>query len=146
MDKKLHNFLNDAFKPYGNEAGVKEIKQELHANLSEKYADLKAGGMSDDDAYKATIDSLGDVSEIMEHMPRKDATTVKKEFKPNLSAAALRNADLAGTSLRDLDIKGSDLRGSDFSKADLTGTSFIGCDLTNVKFDGANLHGAELKG
>src|SRR5579862_9111404 len=68
MEDKLKQFLDEAFKPYGNFPARKDVEQELLANLLEKYNDLKASGKSEDEAYQATIDSFGDVTEIMEHV------------------------------------------------------------------------------
>src|SRR5687768_6556074 len=116
MEKKLQSHLDEAFKPYGNAAGVKEIKQELLANLQEKFADLKTDGMNDAEAFTTTIESIGDISEIMEQLPRD--RTERKVFKPNLSGTGLKGADLAGTTVRDLTVRGSDLKGANLSNAD----------------------------
>jgi len=41
MENKLQEFLDEAFKPYGNFPSRKDVEQELLANLTEKYQDLK---------------------------------------------------------------------------------------------------------
>jgi len=65
MDKKLSTYLDNAFKPYGDFPARDDVKQEMLGNLQEKFADLKAEGKTDDEAYQATIDTIGDISEIM---------------------------------------------------------------------------------
>src|SRR4051812_21520100 len=70
MNRKLEKYLNDAFKPYGEFPALNDVKQEMLSNLQEKYADLKAQGRSDEEAYRLTTESLGDIREIMEQLPR----------------------------------------------------------------------------
>src|SRR6185369_14559807 len=84
MDKKLEKYLDEAFKPYGDFPAKSDVKAELLGNLEEKYDDLKAGGKSDDEAYQATIDSVGDIAEIMEHVPHDPAPEPAPEGR-NLS-------------------------------------------------------------
>lgn len=69
MDQKLQSFLDAAFAPYGNFPSRSEVTKELLINLQDKYADLKRQGLTDDDAYQATVESFGDVTEIMEQVP-----------------------------------------------------------------------------
>ena len=42
---------------------------ELESNLLEKYADYKQQGLSDEEAYNRTVESFGNVDEIMEQVP-----------------------------------------------------------------------------
>ena len=90
MEKKLQQFLDEVFAPYGNFPARTEVTKELLANLVEKYHDLKQQGMSEDEAYQATIDSFGDVEEIMEQIPhteknpkikREDDASLRKTLK-----------------------------------------------------------------
>src|ERR1700742_5248266 len=83
MNHKLRQFLNDAFEPYGDFPARKDVEQELLANLTEKYDDLKAEGKSDDEAYELTTASFGDVSEIMEQVAH-DEQGFKTDGQQNL--------------------------------------------------------------
>jgi Arc/MetJ-type ribon-helix-helix transcriptional regulator len=69
MEDKLRQFLDKAFAPYGDFPSRSEVTKELLANLTEKYQDLKQQGMSDEEAYQTTVNSFGDVEEIMEQLP-----------------------------------------------------------------------------
>ena len=167
MNDKLKQFLDQAFKPYGNFPARKDVEQELLANLNEKYNDLKAEGKSDDEAYQLTVDSFGDVSEIMDqvahdHKPiekPKDKSwrevvvdSLKHPIRGNDSrfrAADLQSVDLADTQIPGSDFSmsalmgsnfdGADLRGSKFKAAALKGASFVGSDLTESHFDSSDL-------
>ena len=58
MEDKLQTFLDGAFAPYGNFPARDEVMTELHANLMEKLHDLKDQGKTDDEAYKAIVESF----------------------------------------------------------------------------------------
>lgn len=66
MEKKFIKFLDKTFAPYGNFPSRADVTNELLSNLLEKFEDFKKEGKSDDEAYQATIESFGDVEEIME--------------------------------------------------------------------------------
>src|SRR5580704_15620044 len=112
MEKKLQKYLDEAFAPYGNFPAREDVKQEMSANLQEKYADLKAEGKTDDEAYQATIDSVGDIAEIMEHVPHdgqsgsegvahgaSENTSASRQFR----SLSMPHSDLSGTSLQSAD-------------------------------------------
>ena len=110
MENKLKNYLEEAFKPYGDFPAHDDVVEELHANLVEKYNDNVAEGMNEHQAYRSTIESLGDVAEIMEQVtPDKNEKIAKGE--PLVKKA---------TSL---------LRSMYFKEADLSDSSLIGADL-----------------
>ena len=52
MEKKLQQFLDNAFAPYGDFPSKNDVTKELLANLQEKYSDLKKQGKNDDEAYQ----------------------------------------------------------------------------------------------
>ena len=90
MEEKLQHFLDNAFAPYGNFPGKTDIIKELLANLVEKYDDQKAQGKTDEEAFKATTESFGDITEIMGQLPHsqavgtsapEDKSNFKKTFK-----------------------------------------------------------------
>lgn len=45
-----------------------ELIEELSENLYQRYADLTAGGMSEEEAYKRAMEDLGDVSELLDYL------------------------------------------------------------------------------
>lgn len=65
MKQKLAAYLDAAFAPYSDEPSVQETKEELLSDLLEKFHELKSHGMSDEEAYTATVNSIGDISEII---------------------------------------------------------------------------------
>jgi len=163
MEKKLKTFLDDAFKPYGNFPSRDDVEQELLANLTDKYQDLKAQGKSDEEAYQATVDSFGDVAEFMGDAqaaaPYEDDTDgnsvgkilrgqfkLAKKSKSRFSWSELRESDLSDTNLAGEDFSTSSIEKSNFDRANLAGATFRGSSLNKSTFNGANLAGALFAG
>jgi BTB/POZ domain-containing protein KCTD9 len=143
MNEKLSRYLDELFAPYEDSSAIKDLKQELLHDLEEKFLELKSQGHDDDTAYQMTIDSIGDISEIMESISAKTKQLLQL-VRRNFSASDLRNADLTGVAVHDGKFDACDLRGTDFSGSDLTNSSFKFSDLNAVRFDGANLSGAKF--
>lgn len=155
MNDKLTQFLDDAFKPYGNFPARKDVQQELLANLTEKYNDLKADGHSDEEAYKLTTASFGDVAEIMEHLAPAESPRASKKrgLKHTLITAITHpiNGDpeasrFVATDLTDTDLAGTDLRGADFSMSALANVNFDTAAMHDTVFKAAALKGASFAG
>jgi len=155
MEKKLQAYLDNVFAPYGDFPARDEVKQELLANLKEKYADLKKQSLSDDEAYRATVESFGDVAEIMEQVSHTGDKQEKPE-EPSKVKAALHDylgigEDAHKSKFRYLPLVGVDLgeaslRGEDFTSSALMGAIFDKSDLTKAVFKSAALKGASFVG
>ncbi len=142
MNQKLATNLDAAFAPYSDEPSVQETKEELLSDLLEKFHELKAQGMSDEDAYEATVNSIGDVSEIIAGHNKE---RVRPTRKINVSSKKLLGSDLSGSDVHDGRFKYSALKGADFSSSDLSGSVFESTDLREATFDGSDLSNAEFK-
>lgn len=133
MNDKLKQFLDNAFMPYGNFPARKDVEQELLSNLTEKYNDLKADGKTDEEAYQLTIESFGDVSEIMEHVAhdtgasKEDGAQESRESIVDRIKNGFRSGDprFRATSITEADLSDSQLAGTDFSMSALMGQTLI---------------------
>ena len=65
MNEKLMKYLDGLFASHEDLKTLKDLKEELFNNLQEKMSDLKAQGHDDETAYQMTIDSIGDISELI---------------------------------------------------------------------------------
>lgn len=65
MENKLKAYVNDLFKELKQTESLQETKEELILNLTEKYNDLIQEGLSNEQAYKKVIASIGDVDELI---------------------------------------------------------------------------------
>lgn len=68
MINKLKNYVEKLFEGYKNTKKIKELKDELIANLIEKYNDLLAKGQTEKKAYETVIDGIGDISELVDNL------------------------------------------------------------------------------
>lgn len=143
MNKKLSKYLDGIFAPYEDLHTVKELKEELLTDLQEKLSDLKNQGYNDEAAYRMSINSIGDIEEIIESIAEK-TRELRQIAKRDLSTSNLQDADLKGIIVHDGKFDYSALKGSDFSGSNLTDSSFKCSDLNNVRFDSANLTGARF--
>ena len=62
--RKLDEFLDRAFANTPNTVEANEIKLDIAGNLRQQYDELIASGMSDEEAFAQTCDSLGDPAEL----------------------------------------------------------------------------------
>lgn len=143
MGDKLKTYLDHIFSPYEDIKAIKEIKLELYHNLQEKMDDLKREGMAEEIAYQKTIDSIGDISEIVEAIHDK-TRELQHRAGMDLSKSNMPNSDFASVAVHDGKFNYSNLQGSDFTGSDLSNSSFKCSNLDKAKFDWANLRGAKI--
>jgi len=151
MNRKIEEYLNKIFKPYADSKVINELKEELLANLLEKYDDFLKEGLDKETAYQKTIDSLGDISEIIESISDKTNELQQKVNQPtiltgwNLSKSNMVNSQLDSVNLKSGIFNYSDFKNSDFSGSDLSDSIFKSSDLKNVNFQKSNLSNSHFK-
>ncbi|WP_409275007.1 pentapeptide repeat-containing protein [Neobacillus sp. SCS-31] len=143
MSEKLKTYLDGIFSPYEDIKAIKEIKQELYQNLLEKMDDLKKEGLPEEIAYHKTIDSIGDISEIVEAIHDK-TRELQQRAGMDLSKSNMPNSDFSAVKVHDGKFNYSNLQGSDFTGSDLSNSTFKCSNLDKAIFDRANLRGAKL--
>ena len=70
--KRLQDHIDRLFYNAPPNRAAFELKEELMANSMERYADLTARGMSDEEAYGSVIGSIGNVDELLAALPADD--------------------------------------------------------------------------
>jgi uncharacterized protein YjbI with pentapeptide repeats len=138
MKEKISRYVNDVFAPYENVKSVDELKAELLADLQERYSELKQQGNDDDTALSKTIESVGDIEEIVRELTVL-SSSLERHVLTDFSASNLDHSDFKGVTVKGGKFEASALRGSDFSGADLTGSSFKSSDVREANFDSTNL-------
>lgn len=86
MYEKLNRKIDELFQNAPKTHRAKELKEELLANLIEKYKDLIAAGKSEDDAYNIAISGIGDVDELIRGLKVNDSFSyeeIQKTSKKN---------------------------------------------------------------
>lgn len=87
MYEKLNRKIDELFQNAPNTNRAKELKEELLANLIDKYKDLIASGKSEDDAYNIAISGIGDVDELIRGLKANDSFSYE-----NLQKTSQKNA------------------------------------------------------
>lgn len=67
---KIKNYVDDLFKEVKKTNKSEELKEELIADLEEKYQDLISSGTDEKKAYQEVIGGIGDVDELLEELKR----------------------------------------------------------------------------
>lgn len=163
MNKELKKYLDGVFAPYEDMKAINEIKEELYTDLQEKFTDLKNEGYDEEEAFRKTVGSIGDISELVESINAK-TRDLQQHIRMDLSKSNLVDSDLKEVNLKNAKFTFSNMNGTDFSRSTLQGgkfdysnlekSDFSGSDLSrssfkcanleNSKFDGANLSDAKI--
>jgi uncharacterized protein YjbI with pentapeptide repeats len=141
MSEKLKRYLDDVFAKYEGLKPIRELKDELYQDLQEKLHDLKTEGYDDDAAFHRAVDSIGEISELIESIHAK-TRELQQIVGMDFSKSNLQQSDFRSVSIHAGKFNYSNLQQSDFSDSDLSMSTFKCSNLDNSKFDGANLTGA----
>lgn len=140
MHETIKQYLDKLFAAYDGTNSVAELKGDLLADLNERYDELTAQGKDEAAALAETLDSIGDMEEILGETAASRNTQVLVHF----NAQELGGSDFAGVTLHGGKFEASSIRHADFSDADLTGSSFKNSDVQGANFDRANLTDCNL--
>ena len=66
MKQKLTEYVDALFRSAALTVRNAELKEEIMQNTLEKYDDLIADGKAPDEAYRAAVDGIGDISGLIE--------------------------------------------------------------------------------
>ncbi|MBQ8409543.1 MAG: DUF4097 family beta strand repeat protein [Clostridia bacterium] len=66
MKEKLKEYIDSIFADAPDCRRIRELKEEMLGNISEKYDDLLREGKTEAEAYNASISSIGDVSDLID--------------------------------------------------------------------------------
>ncbi len=93
MEKKIDNYIDVLFSDIPRSKKATELKEELRANMNERYQDYMSQGQSETQAYSLTIANIGNIDEMLsEVMPDAD-------FKKEAQRYRTRSAKLTGISV-----------------------------------------------
>lgn len=86
MYEKLNRKIDELFQNAPRTHRARELKEELLANLIDKYNDLIASGKNEEDAYNIAVSSIGDVDELIRGLKINDNYSyeeIQKSSKKN---------------------------------------------------------------
>ncbi|MDS0528427.1 permease prefix domain 1-containing protein [Clostridium sp. SHJSY1] len=72
MYERFRQKLDELFENAPETHRARELKEELLANLMDKYNDLISNGKAEEDAFNIAVSSIGDVDELINGLKEKD--------------------------------------------------------------------------
>lgn len=138
MKERIKIYINNLFGPYEGAKSVADLKNDLLADLNERYEELTAQGKDEQTALSQTLDTIGNMEETLREMAGLDSAR-NQQVLVDFSAQELKDSDFKDVTLHGGKFIGSSVRQADFTGADLTGSSFKSSDLREANFDGTNL-------
>lgn len=64
MNERIRKYVDDLFQDAPHSKKAYDLKEEVCSNLIDKYTDLTAGGMPENEAYNTVIAGIGDVEDL----------------------------------------------------------------------------------
>ncbi|MDR7241511.1 pentapeptide repeat-containing protein [Priestia megaterium] len=144
MNEKIKNHVHNILAPYQDVKNVQDLEEELSQNLQEKFTDYKKDGHNEEQAYYMTINSIGDITELIQSM-NVETKELKQTAPMDFSKTELIKSDFRSVSVYKGKFNASNLNESDFSYADLTDCMFKSSNLTKAIFHHVNLTGVQFK-
>lgn len=144
MNEKIKNHVHNILAPYQDVKNVQDLEEELSQNLQGKFTDYKKDGHNEEQAYYMTINSIGDIAELIQSM-NVETKELKQTVPMDFSKTELTKSDFRSVSVYKGKFNASNLNESDFSYADLTDSMFKSSNLTKAIFHHVNLTGVQFK-
>lgn len=90
-DLKIEEYVDELFENAPNNKKTMEFKEELLANLLEKYNDLVESGMEREAAYNKVIGSIGNIDDLFEDDAIKETKEIsdKKKYARDIAIAVM---------------------------------------------------------
>ncbi|TDT50262.1 permease prefix domain 1-containing protein [Fonticella tunisiensis] len=70
MKDRIKKYVDNLFSEIYETKQLRELKEEISANLLERINDLIASGNSEEEAFKKAVSSLGDMDELVENLKK----------------------------------------------------------------------------
>lgn len=94
MYEKLRRRIDDLFENAPRTKRANDLKEELMANLIDKYNDLIASGKSEDEAVNCAIAGIGDVDELLRGLKENDVFNYEQRRKDRQKSALILSVSI----------------------------------------------------
>ena len=88
MKTKIREYIELIFADAPDCAQTREIKEEMYANVCDRYEDLIKDGKSESAAYNISISGIGDISGLIDSIKREHGAKYEADFDGNYSATS----------------------------------------------------------
>ncbi len=131
---KLVKHIETLFQPYEKTEELLEFKSEILLNLTDRYNDYLEEGLSQEDAFDKTIQSIGDMAQLISEN-QGDVEAASRTLLINFSASNLKEGDFRNESIVGGAFNASNLKGANFSNTKIEDSNFNSSDLNGVVFN-----------
>ncbi|ULQ58489.1 permease prefix domain 1-containing protein [Brucepastera parasyntrophica] len=76
MQEEIEKAVEKIFADYEETAELKELKEEIVSNLSDRVSDMTGKGMNEKEALDKALDELGDITEVADTVSRQKRTEI----------------------------------------------------------------------
>ena len=98
MEKKIREYIELIFADAPDCAQTREMKEEMFANVCDRYDDLIKEGKSESAAYNISISGIGDISELIDSIKAEQGAKFDSDFdNPYTDPAFKRSAKVTFT-------------------------------------------------
>ena len=98
MEKKIREYIELIFADAPDCAQTREMKEEMYANVCDRYNDLIKEGKSESAAYNISISGIGDISELIDSIKAEQGAKFDSDFdNPYTDPAFKRSAKVTFT-------------------------------------------------
>ena len=94
MYEKFRKKVDELFENAPETNRARELKEELLANLMDKYNDLIASGKSEEEAFNIAISGIGDVDELIRGLKEKNILDYAQMQKDRKKSALILSASI----------------------------------------------------
>jgi len=96
MNERIKTHLDDLFEGVPKTRQISDMYQELLAGCLDKYADLTAGGMDEEEAYRKVIGGIGDVDELLGYVEKAEYIDFSEVAEKRKKRAFFTSAGICG--------------------------------------------------
>lgn len=94
MYEKLRKRVEELFENAPKTNRANELKEEILANLIDKYNDLLASGKSEDEAFNSAMAGIGDVDELIKGLKEQDVLNYEQAQKNRQKSALVLSVSI----------------------------------------------------
>ncbi len=90
MNERIEHYVSDLFRDAPVNGRIQEMREELLANMNERYADLLSQGKSEEDAYTTVVSGIGDIDQLISDISENAKQSFPDQVKQNRIGALLQ--------------------------------------------------------
>lgn len=96
MNERILKYAEDLFKDAPPKRRIFEMREELTADMNDKFNDYVGGGMSENEAFQSVVEGIGDIGGLIDDIEQMDRDGVKERKRDTAALVPLLRAIAIG--------------------------------------------------